>query len=286
MMWDLKPRRILVGVEDSDCAAALSYAARESRLRGCGVHLVHVVPMVVGGPNTPDALVMVNGELHDLGRRIVGAAATTLEHLIDDDERPVSTEICHGPVAATLIEESANAALVILQHRGMGPDGHPPVLSVTSRVATHAHAPVIAVPAGWSEPDPGMKRVVTVGIGDGSESGRLVEVAADEAARLGATLRIVHAEDDAELDEIVDEVLPGPNEYVVSDDEPSDALLAQVEDTSLFVVGRRRPRLPLGRHLGPAVRSLLRLSPVPVMVVGPAEEDDSDHRDLATAVVP
>jgi nucleotide-binding universal stress UspA family protein len=284
-MWDFEPRRILVGIENGECGAALAYAARESRLRRCGVHLVHVVPVIAGG-SPFDSVVMINGELHDLGRKILGDAATTLEHLLEDDELPVSTELCHGAVGPTLIEESAHASLVVLQHRGMGPQGHPPVLSVTTHVAAHAHAPVVAVPAGWTEPDPDAKLIVTVGIGDDPENDHLVGVAADEAARLHATLRIVHAEDDLALDELVNEIPAGPNEYVASDSEPAEALLAQAGDTTLFVVGRRHPRLPLGRHIGPAVRTLLRRSPVPVMVVDPCDNDDKDHRDLATAVVP
>ena len=192
-MWDFEPRRILVGIENADCGSALTYSARESRLRGCGVHLVHVVPVVVAGPSAPDSLVMVEGELLDAARKILGDAATGLERLLGEADLPVSTEICHGTVVATLIEESAHASLVVLQHRGMGPDGHPPVLSVTTSVAARAQVPVVAVPAGWSEPAAQTMRIVTVGVGDDRENEHLVGVAAAEAARLHATLRIVHA---------------------------------------------------------------------------------------------
>ena len=284
MMWDFEPQRILVGLETDECEAALAYAAREARLRGCGVHLVHVVPMLIAGGTAADAVVMRDGELYDPVRRILGDAAINLEHLLRAEDLPVSTEVCHGPVEATLIEESRRAALVVLQHRGMGPDGRPPLLSVTARVAARAHAPVVAVPAGWSEPGATTQRIVTVGIGDGSENDHLIGVAADEAARLGATLRIVHAEDDLTLEELVQEVPTGPADYIVGEGEPADALLARADDTTLFVVGRRRPRLPLGHRLGSTARTLLRRSPVPVMVVDPC--DSKDRRDLATAAIP
>lgn len=286
-MWDIKPRRVLVAVENAECAAALTYAAREARLRRVGVHLVHVVPIVLGGNNALESLVMVNGELHDLGRKILGEAATSLEHLLDEDELTVSTELCHGRVVPTLVDESGHACLLVLQHRGMGPQGRTPVLSVVTGVAARAKAPVVAVPADWHEPGPDVAPVVTVGIGDDRETGHLVAMAAAAADRQGALLRLVHAGDRLHLHELVSVPPEVRLEYVQSDDEPAEALLARAKDTMLYVVGRRHPRLPLGQHLGPVTRTLLRRSSVPVMVVDPGRDDDAEGgRGLAAAAVP
>ena len=41
-MWDVKPRKVLVGIESDECEAALQYAVAEARRRGSGIHLAHV----------------------------------------------------------------------------------------------------------------------------------------------------------------------------------------------------------------------------------------------------
>jgi nucleotide-binding universal stress UspA family protein len=286
-MWDIKPRRILVAVEDSECDAAMEYAVREAKLRRCGVHLIHVVPLVVGRGNGLDPLVVINGQLHYQGRKILGDAATKFEHLLSDEDLSVSTELCHGHVVATLVEESAHASLVVVQHRGMGPAGHTPVLSVTTGVAARSHVPVVAVPASWQPPGADVPPIVTVGVDDDGETARLIRVAAEQAERLGARLRVLHAGEDLELPDVLDGFPELPVEFVVSPGEPDEVLLDRAADTSLFVLGRRHPRLPLGQHLGPVVRTVLRRSPVPVMVVDPGSHDFPEFsHDLATAVIP
>ena len=262
MMWDFEPPRILVAVEKDDSGAALAYAAREARTRRCGVHVVHVVPVVAGGRTAPETLAMINGELHDRGRRITGDAAAALTRLIEDDDLPISTEICRGPVVPTLVQRSEHAVLVVLQHRGMGPDGLVPGLSVTTGVTGYARAPVVAVPDEWTVPEAGAGSV-TVLLGGEEDNARLVETAAEEAVRLGTGLTLVHQESAAEL-------------------------MARVPDTALFVVGRRRLPSGSGGHLDQLAHTLLRRSPVPVMVVDydGDSDDPRQQRERAAAVTP
>jgi nucleotide-binding universal stress UspA family protein len=286
-MWDIEPRRVLVAVESAECDAALMYAAQEAHERRCGVHVIHVLPAAFGAGPYVDSLVLSDGDLRIRGRDLLAEAAGRLERLVDHDELTVSTELCHGAVVPTLVHESSSASLVVLQHKGMGPHGRTPVLSVTLGVAARSYAPVVAVPAGWQSLRPDLEPIVTIGVGDDRENDHLVDVAAAEALRMGALLRIVHAGDYLSLHDLVTEIPEIPFKYVNSLDEPAEALLACALDTALFVVGRRHPRLPLGQHLGPVARTLLRRSPVPVMVVDPGREDESEGgRDLATSVVP
>lgn len=286
-MWDIKPRRVLVAVESTECEAALTYAAREAKRRRCGVHVVNIEPVSLGGQGQPGTVTMINDELRRRGQAILGEAATVLEQLLDDDELTVSTELCHGAVVPTLVHESGNASLVVLQHRGMGPQGHTHVLSVTTGVAARSHAPVVAVPAGWRPSGPDVDSVVTLGLGDDRENDHLIQVAADQARRSGALLRVVHAGDDLQLHDLVATIPETPLKYVNSADDPAEALLDWASRTTLYVVGRRHPRLPLGQHLGPVARTLLHRSPVPVMVVDPGRDDESEGgRDLATATIP
>ena len=282
-MWDIKPRRVLLAVETADCEAAIQYAAREARTRTCGVHIVHVAPPVLGA----DTVMMANGELHSLGRKVLNDVAASLVHRLSDIDVDISTELCHGTVVPTLVNESAHASIVVLQHRGMGPAGDTALMSHAGGVAARARCPVVVVPSEWREPSSDLEWVVTVGIGSDRDNEYLLAQAAGAAARQCGSLRVVHAGEDLELHDLVETPPEVPFTYVPTTASPADALLAQGGHTSLFVVGRRHPRHPLARHLGPVTRTLLRRSPVPVMVVDPKRDDEAESgRELATAVIP
>ena len=314
-MWDSTPRKVLVAVETESSDAVLAYAAQEARRRRCGVHLVHVIGPVTGGGRSLDSLVVLNGMLHHRGRTVLAEAAHRLEEmLLDDDELTVSTELGHGLVVPTLVQESAHASLVLLQHRGMGPEGETRTLSVVNGVAARAHAPVVVVPDEWRPPPVGTVPVVSVGVGDLRRAPLIVEAAVGAADRADARVRVVHAwgerggpdpathPDEAEQesrrrrDEIAQafaDVLSShpevPVEIVVARAPTVEALLDQAVTSTLLVVGRRHPSSPISAHLGPIARVVLRWSSVPVMVVDPVQvgpDGDVLRRDLSTAAIP
>ena len=311
-MWDMTPRKILVAVESADCDAALEFAAAEARRRRCGVHLIHVNQPNFGGAASLDTMVVLAGQLQRIGSVVLGHASTRLEELLIDDDLTVSTELCHGPVVPTLVSESIHACLVVMQHRGMGPDGATAVMSIVNGVAARAHAPVIAVPSTWRL-DPAAAPAVTAGVEDVSVSAEVVRVALEEADRSDARLRLVHAHSpmrtgDADLDRVAAEdesrrierelaegyaTLLGafpevPTDIVAVPNRPIDALLEQAEVSTLLVVGRRQPRLPVSSHLGPITRAVLSWSPVPVMVVDPVtpKGTPAPASELAGAAIP
>lgn len=289
-MRDNRPRNILVAVETAACDAALELAAVEARARRCGVHLAHVMHPVVAGSHGVDPLPLLVGDLNRLGHQVLDDAAAKLEHLlIEDGDLPVSTELLHGAVVLTLVAESINACLVVVQHRGMGPEGATPVLSVTNGVAARAHAPVVAVPSLWCH-DAGSAPVLSVGVEDRLASLEVVRVALQVAERDGARVRLVHAvraapsldpelagEGAARLGEqlsaeFADLLAQQPrvaHDALVAKGSPAELLLQQAESSTMLVVGRRHPRLPVASHLGPVAKSVLRWSPVPVLVVDP-----------------
>jgi nucleotide-binding universal stress UspA family protein len=288
-MWDMNPRKILVGVEDTGCEAALRYAAAEALRRGCGVHLVHVA-----GPGAHEDVVLLEGELRRLGEAVLAEAAHRTEHLLlesakDDEPPPVSTEVSHGTVVASLAGLSAHACLVVLQHHGMGPTGETPTLSVTTGVAARADCPVVAVPAGWQVSS--LNGAVVVGVDVAAPSVPLVEAALKEAARRGARLRVVHAwRPDRDKSRVTNEehrallalrladivaearpVAPDVQVEVVLEPGPiGHVLREQATDADLVVVGRHHRRRVIGAPLGRTARELLRWSEAPVLVVGPA----------------
>ena len=134
-MWDMEPRKVLVGVDTSSREAALQYAVAEARRRGCGIHLVHVARPVLASCALDD-IALVEGELRETSQLLLASAADRTQELLDelapdDDRLSVSTELTHGSVVAALQSLSWHAGLLVLEHHGMGPDGETPTLSVT-----------------------------------------------------------------------------------------------------------------------------------------------------------
>jgi nucleotide-binding universal stress UspA family protein len=103
-----------------------------------------------------------------------------------------------GGAPATLVAESRHAALLVVGCRGLGGFAGLLLGSVSSQVVAHAHCPVLVVrpPAsgddGAMPPTPLPGGGVVVGV-DGSAPGELALLrAAEEAARRGRPLLVVH----------------------------------------------------------------------------------------------
>ena len=308
-MWDVSPRKVLV-VASADCDAALLYAADEARRRRCGVHLVHVAPLVYGDPAPVGSVTVITDEQHRIGTNLLKEAAAKLDRELRDDNLAVSIELCRGSATAALIAESIHACLVVIQHPCMGPDRETRTLSSTDGIAARANAPVVLVPADWRPEPPIRTPVVTVGVGDVKTSAEIVRMALEHADRADARLRLVHAYKTqaaarrhltgaadsrrlrTQLTDAFASLLTAhpevPLEVTLSRDEPAEALLRLSTDSSLLVIGHRRPGLPLTAHLGPVARAVLHRSPVPVLVVDPNPEDrpGADSAAMATAAIP
>lgn len=299
-MWD-DPRKILVGVEGPDCEAALHVAAHEARVRRCGVHLVHVMPLLdaIDAGSAED-----QGDAHGWATRMLGETAVRLERLLDavpddglDGElhegSPVSTELCRGDAVGMLVEDAPHAELVVLQHRAPAPGPRSHGAAVTAEVADRARAAVLVVPHGWhAELAPEIPLVVA-GVDDPLTSAEVVRGALAEADRSEARLEIVHARDEdtagagigsdprsastglglarrieEELAPVLTERPDVPVEVEVVDGPVVEALLERARCSSLLVIGRRRVRLTARRRGESVARAALRLSSRPVLVVG------------------
>jgi nucleotide-binding universal stress UspA family protein len=286
-MWDMEPRKILVAVDSGDCEAALVYAVAEARRRGCGLHLVHVARPAMDLSCAMDDVCLLEGELRLAGRSDLDSAAARAQALIDehdaDDLRlSVSTELTHGSVVAALQSLSRHAALLVMEHHGMGESGESATLSVTAGAAAVAHCPVVAVPDGW-RPDASTEGSVVVGIEDPARDAVLLRTAVNEALRRGGRLCVVRApapgadlpeditRDVAEDVVTVDADLPV--DVVVETGAAAEVLLRHTDRTGLLVVGRHHRRHVIGASLGRTARALLRSAPVPVLVVDPVTGD-------------
>jgi nucleotide-binding universal stress UspA family protein len=167
---------IVVGVNAAGSYAAVDEAVTEAALRGWPLRIVHIEP-----------------HPHQV-QPTTGAA---VRHLLDEmygrarsraPEVPIEVERLFGPVAPTLLEQSA-AGLLVLGSSGSGTLVDFVMGSVVTDVLTHATGPVAlvrtAVPAGA----PGQPRPVVVGV-DGSPAAQAAAAFAAEEARLRKTLLV------------------------------------------------------------------------------------------------
>lgn len=293
-MLDIEPHKVMVCVSPGeDCEAALDFSVAEAQRRGCGIHLVTALRPIWVGPSEVADLRVVDGTFRKHGTEFLIACERRVREL-SHGAVGVSTEIIHQAVVPGLIDESRNAALVVLQHHRMSRPHHLSTLSVTNGVAARAHAPVVAVPDAWREADE-HPDVVAVGVEDAISSHQVVRAAFEVARRTGAVVHLVRAwffsatfdtdafsgaagraQNAAVREEVQRAFAPIASDFpdvdfqvVVGHGRPPDILVAKSELVRLLVVGRHDPVLPLGSHLGPVTRTVLNHAACPVLVVDP-----------------
>lgn len=295
------PRKVLVAVDAVGSEGALLYAADEARRRRCDIHLVHVAPLLMdGGLDRDPSARAVSNRLHRSTGALLGDARALLERELRDDTLSVSTEVCWGAVVPSLVAESVRGCLLIIQRRCAGTRHDDPADCATEAIAARARAPVVAVPVGWSTPSV-RNPTVTVGVLDRQASAEVVRIALEHAARADGRLRLVRAYNppptvrgrstaDADLPRLSAELATEfaetlaahpevPVEMTISQQDPAESLLELAPESSLLVVGRRQPRLPLPWTLGPVARAVLHGSEAPVLVVeADGEESPSSLR--------
>ncbi|UZJ32467.1 universal stress protein [Streptomyces endophytica] len=182
-------RPVLAGVDEgSDQRTVVRHAARQAGLHHTPLHLLHVV---TGHPDDPaDTAAGEDGH----GPPAPEAAVTERLAELARSEFPgitVTTETVPGRPAPVLLEHSAEAAFLVLGHRGSGGFPRLPLGSVSQQVATHADCPVVVVRPGETPADPDNRVVVGVDLGD--IGARALDVAYEEAAARGASLELLHA---------------------------------------------------------------------------------------------
>lgn len=285
-------QRIVVAVGTGDVTALLEFAAREAVAGGSALHLVHVVRMP---PNLPESYAVAYEAAKDYGARVLARAVAAATARVDGAVAVTSELVTHGSPVGVLTERSSNARMVVLQHRQLTGARRMTSASTTNGVAARAHAPVVAVPESWAGPSEDLGPVV-VAVKEPGRSREILRAAFEVAARRGTGVRVIHAwwlangydgvvVDDAmrreEKDRFVAEATPElealradypgvPTSIVVIHAPAALALTDAAESAGLLVLGRRRIALAIGSHLGSVARTVIRQSPVPVMVVEPA----------------
>ena len=289
------PAPVVVAVGHDPVDSALAYAVVEARRRGCGVHLVHAVHHTHDGP---DSVFVTESDRERVGRLALTSAMERLE-AVADEGMTISSDMVSGSIAAAIATSCADARMIVLEHRDLGRLQRVVTRSVASGVAARAQVPVVSVPSHWSPSHRhAAETTVTVGVDDPARSASLLRTAADAASVGGATLCIVHAwamprayedlgtspEDEERwaaqvttgiqevLDAIADELEGVTVKIVVRHAPPADALVETSRTSDLLVIGRHDPLLPVGSHLGPVARAVLREAECPVMMAGSRQE--------------
>lgn len=182
--------RVVVGVDDSDEARhALAWSQDEAALRGGELHVVHA-----WAPYAPvsevAAMAPVDDELYEKAARAVleGALATIAPDT--PGNLTLESSAVRGYPSSVLLEQAADADLLVVGGRGRG--GFTGLLlgSVSQQCVHHARTPVAVVPL--TAPLPGTDDVV-VGVDGSAGSWLALGWAVDEAAIRGARLSVVHA---------------------------------------------------------------------------------------------
>lgn len=279
---------VLVGVDGSPGAvAALDWAAEEAHRRGAPIELLYAetpTPPVVGIEPAPVSSLPEEPEprfLEEARRRVLDAHP-------DLDVR--ATPTLGGP-AASLIERSTDADLVVVGAHGRSMIARLLLGSVSHHVATHAACTAVVVRG----PAPDPEAPVAVGVDDSPTARHALEVAFEEASLRGVPLLVFHAWQDmpatgygvwappptlvdelrAQAEGLVATVLLGwPEKYpdveVHSRIEHTHPVTAVVEESAraqLVVLGAHGRGQFAGMTFGSVPSAAVREAACPVMVV-------------------
>ncbi|HET8528769.1 MAG TPA: universal stress protein [Gaiellaceae bacterium] len=138
---------VVVGVDSSEGAKeALRFALEEARLRDLPVRAVHAwryIPAAIGFPESGYPPEVDVAQLREAAEAAL--EATVAEVAGESPGVEIGRRVVEGPAAGVLVDESRDAALLVVGSRGHG--GFTGLLlgSVSQQVANHAACPVVIV---------------------------------------------------------------------------------------------------------------------------------------------
>lgn len=296
-------RSVVAGLDGSpESRAAAEWAAREARLRGLPLTVVHVresarEPLA----QNPRKGTETQQQWSERIPREAGEGLASRHPGVD-----VTAQLMTGTPATALADAAKDAEMLVLGSRGLSGVGGFLVGSVGFSVVAHAELPVVLVRAGEEAadehaPDPAGApsastpfRPVVLGLDADAPADAVIEFAFAEAARRATALRVVYGWNlppyyvyglsiDPDLHEelcreettaLTEALSPWrrkhPGTEVVLEPRvgsAADGLVEASREASLVVIGRRVRRGALGAHIGPVAHGVLHHATAPVAVI-------------------
>jgi nucleotide-binding universal stress UspA family protein len=138
------PRPIVVGVDgSSESEAALRFAADEAKLRGAPLRIV-CAWQPSASASLGEAFAATPDAFETAERRAQDVVRAALEHL-QHESLEMEAVIEEGGPGAVLVEQAANAEVLVVGSRGLGATRRLVLGSVSHHVAQHANCPVVIV---------------------------------------------------------------------------------------------------------------------------------------------
>jgi nucleotide-binding universal stress UspA family protein len=287
---------VVVGVDGSAAGLdAVAVAAREAKLRGCPLRVVHAFLWPAFGAY-PGAPAMLPGDTA-LRKEAEKAVEDAVAHARSAEPRvKAHGAVVTGEAMEVLVRETKTAQLAVVAGRGLSAFTRLLVGSTAVHLSAYGHCPVLVVRAGGAGP----RGPVLLAV-DGSPAGAAaVEFAFAEAARRRAGLVALHVwsawtryspgRDEpsgptadgpaAEGDRVLAEALAGAEksypdvrvERTAVEGSARELLIEASKDAGLLVTGARGHGGFAGLLLGSVSQALLQHAHCPVAVVRGAGE--------------
>lgn len=286
-------RRVVAGVDGSALSLqAVRWAAREAAERRMPLRLV----AATGDPlssRPATGLTSFRDVVIETARRHLTVATDTARYIADGLD--VTAKLRTGHPIAVLAEESEDAALVALGHRGLGGVTGLLAGSVAVGVTARASCPVVVTRGRTRQPDAHPVGPVVAGVDGSDVSEAALAFAFDTASRRHARLFAVHSWLDRVVElskaaplmgweamlveerKLLAQRLAGWSEKypdvmvhrIVPRDRPARALVDHSVNAQLLVVGSHGRGALSGAILGSVSQAVLHRAECPVAVVRP-----------------